>query len=88
MNLKYFKKMKPDGWLREVSYKEALNSVLSTFRDNDMSRDMLTIPNRIECRFAWIYVEDHSTNPPKVLMAGLWNQLPAFAEYDEDGNHI
>ena len=88
MELRYYKKMKYNGRLREVSYKEALNSVLGTFRDNDMSRDMLTIPNSIDCRYAWIYVKDYSTNPPKVLMAGLWNQLPAFVEYDDDGNHI
>ena len=85
----YFKQTKPDGRRMQVTYDEAYNSLLGTYRDSDMTRDMLTIPNNIICRYSTIYVEDHS-NPkmPIVLMSGLFNQLPMEYEYDDDGNRI
>lgn len=86
--MKYYKQIKPDGERTEVPYEEALKSVLSTFRDNDMSRDMLTIPNNINCRYAWVYVVDDSHSPGMVMIAGLWNVLPDGVEYDENGNRI
>lgn len=88
-SMKYFKKSKGVNTPRvEVTYEEALRTVLGSFRDNDMTRDMLTIPNNIFCAFSYIYVEDDTTTPHMVLMSGLWNMLPEDAEYDDDGNRI
>lgn len=85
----YFKQMNQTGRRVQVTYDEAYNSLLGTYRDNDMTRDMLTIPNNIICRYSMIYVEDHSNpNMPMVLMSGLFNQLPMEYEYDDDGNRI
>ena len=87
--LKYFKKSKGVNTPKvEVSYNEALNVLLGSFRDNDMTRDMLTIPNNILCAYSTIYVEDHAGKMPMVLIAGLYNQLPMDVEYDEDGNRM
>lgn len=86
--MRYYKVLKSVGQREEVTYEEALRTVLGTFRDNDMTRDMLTVPNNINCQFSWVYVEDDSKKPTMVLMAGLWNMLPDDVEYDEEGNHI
>jgi len=86
--LRYFKKMKPDGKRIEVSYDEALSSLRGTFRYNDMTRDMLTIPNNIDCRYAWIYVEQETEHGNMCLMPGIWNDLPAEYSYDDNGNRI
>ena len=86
--MKYYKKFANEERF-EIDYDTALETLLTTYRNNDMTRDMLTIPNNIQCRFSTVYVEDDS-NPkmPMVLMAGLFNQLPMDTEYDEDGNRI
>lgn len=86
--MKYYKIIKSAGKREEITYEEALRTVLGTFRDNDMTRDMLTIPNNINCQFSFVYVEDDTHKPPMVLMAGLWNMLPDDVEYDEEGNRI
>ena len=88
MALKYFKKYPSESERHEINYDEALKTLLGTFRDNDMTKDMLTIPNNIKCHFSDVYVEDHSGKIKLVLMAGLWNDLPMDAEYDDDGNRI
>ena len=69
----------------EVAYSDALRSVLGTYRDNDMSRDMLTIVNRIQCRFCDVLVKDEH-KPELTLMPGYYNTLPMQYRYDEDGN--
>lgn len=76
-----------DEWER-IPYDEALKTVLGTFRDNDMTRDMLTIPNMIQCQYSTIQVKEPVKGNFKVLMAGLVNQVPMDTEYDEDGNRI
>ena len=87
--LRYYKKFKGDDTPRvEISYDKALNTLLGTYRDNDMTRDMLTIPNNIECRYSWVYVEEEIKHRTMVLMSGLVNMLPEDIEYGEDGNHI
>lgn len=88
--LKYYKQFhdKP-GERKEISYDEALNTLLTTYRDNDMTRDMLTTANRIDCRFSVVDVEEITEDGMRmVLMAGLRNMLPMGTEYDEDGNRI
>ena len=73
----------------EITFEKALEIVLGTYKDNDMTRDMLTIPNRIRCRFSEISVEDCTDeHNHKVLMAGMYNALPIDTYYDEDGNRI
>lgn len=70
----------------EVDYDEALRVLLSVWRDCDMVRDFLTIPNVIPCRFSTIYVED--TESHKVPMPGAVYLIPAGAEYDDNGNRV
>ena len=70
--------------MKEITYEEALDIVLGTYADTDMTRDMLTIPNRINCLFSTIEVKDGNI----VLMAGLENMLPMDVEYDDHGKRI
>ena len=49
MALKYFKRYHTGGKADEITYEQALNTLLNDYRDNDMTRDMLTIPNNIRC---------------------------------------
>ena len=87
--LKYFRQDKLDHSRNEITYEEALHIMLGTWKDNDMTRDMLTIPNRIQCMFSQIDVEDHlGGHNIMVLMAGMYNMLPMNIDYDEDGNHL
>ena len=86
--LHFFKTIKPDGRRVEVSYDEALRSLLGTYRDNDMTRDMLTIPNRIDCRYSVISVVDGEGVSSRGIMAGLYNLLPMGAEYDDNGSRL
>ena len=57
----------------EVTYEEALNTLLSTYKDNEITRSMLTIGNYIPCRCSSIrvYDEDGLTAAP-----GLQNLVP------------
>ena len=73
-----------NGSKDEITKDEALRIVLGSYRDNDMSRDMLTVPNLIHCRFSDIEVREGDM----VLMAGLCNMLPDDVSYDDDGNRI
>lgn len=87
--MKYFKRYHGKEERLEISEEEALDTLLTTYRDNDMTRDMLTIPNNIFCRYSTVYVEDDSD--PRftmVLMSGLCNELPMGVEYDDDGNRV
>lgn len=84
--LKYYRRYKDQYTEEEVTKEEALTTLLSTYRDNDMTRDMLTVQNYIECRFAFIRVDDpDSTLKP---MPGLWGLLPDGADYDDEGNRL
>jgi len=79
--LKYYKMSKETFEEKEIDYDEALRTLLSTWRDSDCTRDMLTIQNNIECRYSWIRVDD----PDEKLkpMPGLFNLAPEGVEYDE-----
>ena len=67
-----------------IDHDEALNTLLTTFKDNDMTRDMLTVPNWIPCRFATIQVKKDGM----VLMPGLSCALPPENRYDDNGNRL
>lgn len=87
--LKYYKRYHTGGERLEISYEQALNTLLNSYKDNDMTRDMLTIPNNIMCQFSWVYVEEVTdTGMTMVLMSWLQNELPMGVEYDEEGNRI
>ena len=84
--LRYYRRYKDQYAEEEVTKEEALTTLLSTYKDNDMTRDMLTIQNYIECRFAFIRVDD-----PEIAMKpmpGLWNLLPENNRYDRNGNRL
>lgn len=80
--LKYYKRMKDEDEEHEITYDEALRTLLGTWRDSDLTRDMLTIQNYIECMCSWIRVDDPSTTMKP--MPGMWNLAPAGIEYDEE----
>lgn len=84
----YFKQYKTREARKQITEEEALKTLLSTYHDNDMTRDMLTIPNRIACVFSTVEVEDDSTTPHMVAAAGVYNLLPMDAVYDDDGNRV
>lgn len=69
----------------EISYDKALEIVLGTYRDCDITRDMLTIANNIDCRYSVITVTDDNG---MALMAGLYNYTPTGVEYDDNGMRI
>lgn len=86
--LKFFR-YRDDEDKHEVTRDEALRSLLSTFRDSDLTRDWLTVVNRIPYRFGTITVEDAEPGRPNmVLMPGYSYSTPAGAEYDGQGNRI
>lgn len=84
--LKYYRRYNGDQIESEVTKEEALTTLLSTYRDNDMTRDMLTVQNYIKCRFAFIRVDDPDAKTKP--MPGLWNLLPEDACYDDNGNRL
>ena len=87
--LRYYKQYHGEDDIKEITYEEALNTLLTTWKDNDMTRDMLTIPNRIWCRYSYITIEDYKNETDRtVLMAGMENILPMGIDYDNNGNHI
>lgn len=69
---------------RLATYEEALRIARGSYRDNDMTRDMLKIPNNIQCLFSTILVrEDDGVFEEPI---GAYNLTPEGVEYDEDGN--
>lgn len=80
--LKYYKRMKDEDTEQEITHEEALHTLLGTWRDSDLTRDMLTIQNYIECVYSFIRVDDpDNTMKP---MPGLLNLAPDGIEYDEE----
>ena len=76
----------PD-YKKELTYDEALDTMLSTWKDNDMTRDMLSIVNSIQLKLGfWLQVSKDDKWGKRVLMEGLWNMLPDGVAYDENGN--
>lgn len=86
--LSYFKQFKGSDERKEVSYEEALDTLLTTYKDNDMTRDWLSVVNTIPCRFSTITVEQPTEWGNLVLIAGLQCVVPDGVEYDEDGMRI
>ena len=86
--LMFIKYPKDGSEKREITISEALEVVFGSYGDTDMSRDMLSIPNRIPCRFSVIEVADVTNGHKLVPMAGLEFLVPDGAEYDENGNRL
>ena len=85
--LRYFRN-DGKGGVRELNYEEALGIVLGTYKDNDMTRDMLTVPNWIPCRFSTIAVKEEKDGRMMTLMPGYVCDVPHGNEYDEEGNRL
>lgn len=87
--MQYFRYDYVTGERKEIGYARALEILLSTFRDNDMTRDMLTIPNRIECRFSRVDVEEPTNYGRNMVAApGSINLLPSDTQYDDNGKRM
>lgn len=87
--MKYFRIDYVTGEKKEISYDQALEIMLGTWKDTEMTRDMLSIVNRIECRYSTIEAEDPAEGKQtRALKAGLCNMLPNGVEYDDNGNRI
>ena len=73
-----------DDW-NEVSYEEALNTVLTIYKDNELTRSMLTIGNYIPCRYAEIRVFTDGENGKMRMtsMPGLCCLIPDWINPDE-----
>lgn len=85
-NLKYRKQYIGKSEWTDITYEDALYTLLGAWRDCDMTRDMLSIVNRIRCMYATIEVYEDDNGITKVLMAGLCNLVPMDVEYDDNGN--
>lgn len=82
--MKYFKRVKGEDEWKEVNYDTALWTLLTTYKDNDMTRAMLTVGNLIPCTWSEIRV---CNDDGLTAMAGLSNLLPDdFHEEDIDGD--
>lgn len=89
MALVFRKKYHGENEWKDITYEEAYDTLLTTFKDSDMTRDMLTIVNRIECRFSTVEVRDvREGGSVKTLIAGLHNLFPMDVEYDDNCNRI
>ena len=87
--MQYFRYDYVTGQRKKIDYARALEILLSTYKDNDMTRDMLTIPNSIECRFSRVDVEEPSQYGfNMVSVPGMRNLLPSDAQYDDNGKRI
>lgn len=80
--LRYYKRFKGEETEQEITREDALRTLLGTYRDNDMTRDMLTVQNYIETQWSFIRVDDPESELKP--MPGLWNLLPDGVEYDPD----
>ena len=54
--MKFLKKFKTEEEWTEVSYDTALDTLLTTYKDNDETRAMLATMDFIPCRFSEIMV--------------------------------
>lgn len=57
-DMKYYHISKSSEVKREISYDEALEYLLANYKDNDMTREMLTRTGEIECMFSYILVAE------------------------------
>lgn len=89
MALAFRKQYRGEDTWKYVSRDEAYNTLLTTWKDSDMTRDMLTLVNRIECRRSTVEVVDIGEDGiVKTVAPGLFNLLPFDAEYGIDCNRI
>lgn len=84
--MKYRVINKENGKHRDVTYEEALRIALGSYRDNDMTRDMLTIRNNIDCMASQILVREEADRFG--IPAGMFNQVPTGIAYDESGMRV
>lgn len=88
-NLRFYRREYGSGKDEEVTYEQALHIVLGTYRDCDMTMDMLTRGNYIPCQFSEIVVTEVQENGMEMyLMPGFECFVPEGAEYDDNGNRI
>ena len=89
MALVFRKKYHGENKWEEITRDEAYQTLLTTWKDSDMTRDMLTIVNRIECRYSTVeVVYKREDGVVKTLIPGLRNLLPMGVEYGDDCNRI
>ena len=56
--LRFFKQFYGEDAVKEVTYEKALDTLLTTYKDNDLTREWLTQPGKIECTFSVITVTE------------------------------
>lgn len=54
--MRYYKTYHGEDQENEITYDEALQTLLGTYNDNDITRDMLKEPNAIPCMCSTITV--------------------------------
>ena len=75
-NLIYKKRFYDSDQWEEITYEKALDTVLTTYKDNEEVRSMLTIGNYIPCRFSEIRVYEVRDGLLMTSMAGLQCLIP------------
>lgn len=83
--MRYFKQYFGKTERKEITYDEALFTLLGSWKDCDLTRDLLTIPNRIQCGFSYVEVEDDKGNS---VVDGVYNMLPMNVYYDDNGQRL
>ena len=56
--MKYFKTWKDTGNRHEITYDEALDSILRCYTDTPEVRDLLNHPQTINCMFSYLEIEE------------------------------
>ena len=85
---KYYRRLHDKDEWEEITYEKALDIMLGSWKDNDMTRDMLQTTNWITCRWSTIKVTSIVDGHELVRMPGLYNMVPDDCEYDDNGNRI
>lgn len=88
MNLVFEKQYRGEDTRKEITYMEALKTLLGTYRDSDLTQDFLKVQNRIPCAFSTIFVTKIDGGKRIVPMAGMEFCVPDGCEYDGNGNRI
>ena len=77
------------GKTESLTYDEALNIILGYYKDNDMTRDMLQVVNRIVLKpIGYLNVYEEDVWEKFALMPGCYNNLPNGFNYDDNENHL
>ena len=88
MNLVFEKQFHGKEETKEITYMDALKTLLGTYLDSDLTHDWLKVPNRIPCAFSTIYVLKIVDGKRVVPMTGMEFCVPDGCEYDGNGNRI